>query len=82
MTDTTQTEDLGYDAECDYCDARASDEEEGSLSKKAADDWGYWHKRDCEPQIKLLSPTDLAQEREHRQRLKEKFPEAFRGGAR
>lgn len=70
-----QADDLGYDAECDYCDARASDDDEGPLTQKDADDWGYWHKKDCEPEIKLMTPADLAKEREWRERMKQRFPE-------
>lgn len=80
MTDTEQTEDLGYDAECDYCGCRASEDEEGPLTEKDADDWGYWHKKDCEPEIKTFTPADLAREREVLARLKEKYPEMYEGG--
>jgi hypothetical protein len=69
--------DLGYDAICDYCEARASDNEESPLTEKQADDWGYWHRKDCDPEIKLLGPADLQREQETLVRLKEKYPEMY-----
>jgi hypothetical protein len=78
----TMAGDLGYDAACDYCDARLSDDdgEPGPFTYKDADDWAYWHKKECEPEVKIMSPEDLAREQEWLARMKERYPEVPPGG--
>jgi hypothetical protein len=82
MTDWNEP---GWDAECDHCDGRMSHtEDEGGEdrvgTRREAHDWGYWHKRDCEPTIRLLSPADLNQERESLERLRQRYPEMYGDG--
>lgn len=56
-------------------------EEEGgdgtTGTRRVADTWGYWHQRECEPSIRLLSPADLDAERASLERARAKFPHLF-----
>ena len=77
-----QPKDLGYDAECDYCDWRLSDDpdEPGPFTKQDAERSARWHKQDCEPEVKILNPEDLASEQASRAGMKAKYPQMFEGG--
>jgi hypothetical protein len=70
-------EDAGWDAECEHCEVRMSDPKEELGSKQQADDWAYWHKKDCEPVVRLLSPDDLEQERQSLEQLRQKYPQMY-----
>lgn len=80
--EVSDPDDPGWDAECEYCECRMSwsDDEGGNDTTgtyREADTWGFWHRRECEPSIRLLSPADLDAERATMERLRRRYPEMY-----